>query len=167
MVIYDILERPNVISVIINEKKINLLFDKSVKRKSQYDISRDIYSDYNCIYLLVNKKHNEAFLAEAEGNIYANVMAALGPTRLETMAKQFDFTYLNDRSGLLPKLDKEWLADAELVRMDAVQTGTEQINFTIEGFSLPSQSAATSKEIDELDQQLRMQDRQMKQRFPE
>ncbi len=94
-------------------------------------------------------------------------MAALGPTRLETMAKQFDFTDLNDRSGLLPKLDKEWLADAELVRMDAVQTGTEQINFTIEEFSLPSQSTSTSEEIDELDQQLRMQDKQMKERLPE
>ncbi len=167
VVIYDILERPNVISVIINEKKINLLFDRSVKRKSQYDLSRDIYSDYNYIYLLVNKKHHEAFLAEVEGNIYANVMAALGPTRLETMAKQFDFTDLNDRSGLLPKLDKEWLADAELVRIDAIKIGIEQINFTIEEFSLPSQSTSTSEEIDELDQQLRMQDKQMKERLPE
>lgn len=106
-------------------------------------------------------------MAEVEGNIYANVMAALGPTRLETMAKQFDFTDLNDRSRLLPKLDKEWLADAELVRLDAVKVGTAQTNFTVEEFALPSQSTATSEEIDELDRQLKMQDKQMKERLPE
>jgi hypothetical protein len=53
-------------------------------------------------------------------------MAAFGPTRLETLAKQFDFTNLNDKSEPLPKIDKEWLADAELVRIDAVKTGTEK-----------------------------------------
>ena len=165
--IYDILERPNVISVVINEKKINLLFDRRVKRKSQYDRSRDIYSDYNHIYLLVNNQRHEAFLPEVEGNVYANVMAAFAPSRLETLAKQFHFADLNDRSGLLPKLDKEWLADAELVRIDAVKTGTEKIDFTIEGFSLPTQSTSTSEEIDELEQQLRMQDKKVRKMLPE
>ena len=130
-------------------------------------MAQDIFSEYNHVYLIVNKKHHEAFLAEEGTNIYANAMAAFGPTRLETIAKQFDFTNLNDRSGRLPKLDKEWLADAELVRMDAVKIGTEQIDFTIEGFSIPTQSTSTSEEIDELNRQLRMQDKQMKERLSE
>ena len=167
IVVYDILERPHAISVIINEKKINLLFDRSVKRKSRYDLSQDIYSQYNHVYLIVNKNRHEAFLAETGGNLYADAMAAFGPTRLETVAKQFDFTDLNDRSELLPKIDKEWLANAELVRLDAVKTGTAQINFTVEDFSLPSKSDSTSKEIDELDRQLRIQDKKMKERYPE
>ena len=167
IVVYDILERPNAISVIINEKKTNLLFDRSAKKKSQNDMAQDIFSEYSHVYLIVNKKRQEAFLAEEGGNVYANAMAAFGPTRLETMAKQFDFTNLNDRSELLPKIDKEWLANAELVRIDAVKMGTEEINFTIEEFAIPSQSTATSKEFDELDRQLKMQDRQMKQRYPE
>ncbi|MFC1739192.1 hypothetical protein ACFL1G_09100 [Planctomycetota bacterium] len=169
VVIYDVLERPNVISVIINEKKINLLFDRSVKKTSRLDMAQDIFSEYSPIYLIVNKKRHEAFLPEAGDNLNmnANAMAAFGPTRLETKAKRFDFTNLNDRNELIPEIDKEWLADAELVRMDAVQMATEQIGFTIEDFSLPYQSTATGKEFDELDQQLRMQDKQMKERYTE
>ena len=49
----------------------------------------------------------------------------------------------------------------------AVKIGVEKINFTIEEFSLPSQSTTTSKEIDEFDRQLKMQEKQMKQRYPE
>ena len=115
----------------------------------------------------MNNQRHEAFLPEVEGNVYANVMAAFAPSRLETLAKQFHFADLNDRSGLLPKLDKEWLADAELVRIDAVKTGTEKIDFTIEGFSLPTQSTSTSEEIDELEQQLRMQDKKVRKLLPE
>ena len=130
-------------------------------------MAQDMFSEYNHVYLIVNKKHNEAFLAEEGANFYANAMAAFGPTRLETVAKQFDFTNLNDRSGPLPKIDKEWLADAELVKIDAVKMGTEKVEFTIEEFALPSQSTATSKEIDEFDRSLKMQDKQMKERYPE
>jgi hypothetical protein len=167
IVVYDILERPNAISVIINEKKINLLFDRSTKKKSRSDMAQDMFSEYNHVYLIVNKKRHEAFLAEEGADLYANMMAAYGPTRLEAVAKQFDFTNLNDRSGPLPKIDKEWLANAELVKIDAVKIGTAQINFTVEGFSLPSQSTATSEEFDEIDRRLRMQDKQMKERYPE
>ena len=80
------------------------------------------------------------------------------------LVKRFDFINLNDTGAPLPEIDKAWLADAEFIRMDAVKMGTEKINFTIEEFALPSQSTATSKEIDEFDRQLKMQDRQMKQR---
>ncbi len=167
IVIYDILERPNGVSVIIAEKKTNLLFDREVKKKSRYNFARDIYSDYNRVYLIVNKKRNEAFLAEIESNLYADMMAPFGPMRLETKAKQFDFTYVNNRSGPLPKIDKEWLSDAELLRIDAVKIGTQHRTFKIENFSLPSQSTETTQEIDEMDRQLKLQDKQMKKYYPE
>jgi hypothetical protein len=169
VLIYDVFERPNVISVIINEKKINLLFDRRVKKTSRFDMAQQIFSEYSPIYLLVNKKRQEAFLPEAEDNLNmsANAMAAFGPTRLETKAKLFDFTNLNDRNEFIPAIDKEWLTDAELVRMDAVQIGTEKIDFAIEKFSLPSQSTATGNKMNELEKQFRMQDKKMKQRFPE
>jgi hypothetical protein len=167
LVVYDVLARNNAISVIINEKKINLLFDRSVKKKSRNDMAQDIFSEYSHVYLIVNKKRNEAFLAEEGAITYANAMAALGPTRIETMAKQFDFTNLNDRSEHLPEIDKEWLADAELVRLDAVKRGKVKINFTVDEFALPSQASSPSEKIDDFDQQLKMQDRQTKQRFPQ
>jgi len=167
VVIYDILEKPDAISVIINEKKINLLFDRSVEKKSRHDLTQDIYSKYTHVYLIVNKKRREAFLPEAGGNLFADMMAAYGPTRLETVIKRFDFTNLNGRSGHLPKIDKEWIANAEFVRIHAVKIGTQQINFVVENFSLPSQSTATDKKSDELDQQLKMQDKQMKELYSE
>ena len=166
VVVYDILERPNEISVIINEKKTNLLFDRSTKKISRIDMAQDMFSEYDHVYLLVNNKRNEAFLPEEGANFYTNAMAAFGPTRLETMAKQFDFTNLNDRNELLPEIDKEWLADAQLVKIDAVKIGTQKVEFTIEEFAIPSLPAATSKEIDDFDRQLKMQDRQMKQMLP-
>lgn len=167
LVVYDVLARNNAISVIVNEKKIKLLFDRSVKKKSRNDMAQDVFSEYSHVYLIVNKKRNEAFLAEEGGITYANAMAALGPTRIETMAKQFDFTNLNDRNEHLPEIDKEWLADAELVRLDAVKRGKVKINFTVDDFALPSQASSPSEKIDDFDQQLKMQDRKMKQRLPQ
>ena len=138
--IYDILERPNGISVIIIEKKTNLLFDRNVKKKSRYDFEQDRYSGYNHVYLIVNKKHNEAFLAEAGSNLYDGMTTLYDRARLESVAKLFDFTYINDRSGPLPKIDKEWLADAEFLRIDAVKIGTQDTKFKIKDFSLLSQT---------------------------
>ncbi len=167
IIIYDILERPNGVTVVIAEKKINLLFDRTVEKKSKYDFARDIYSDFNHVYLIANKKRNEAFLTEIGANLYADMMAAYGPTRLETKAKQFDFTYINDRNVSLPKINKEWLKDAELIRLDAVKIGKQHKDFKIENFTLPAQSTETSQEVDEIEQQLRLQDKQMKEYYPE
>lgn len=163
IVIYDILERPNGISVIVGEKKTNLLFDRAIEKKSRYDFAQDIYSDFNNVYLIVNQKRNEAFLAESGGNLYADMMAAYGPTRLETKAKQFDFTYINDRSGALPQIDKNWLADAKLVRIDAEKIGKYPMNLQIANFTLPSQSTEQNPKIDEVDRQLRQSDKQYEQ----
>ena len=165
--IYDILEKPDEVWIIINEKKINLLFDRSVKKESQYDVARDMYSKYDHIYLIANKKRREAFLPEAGGNLFEDVVAVYGQSRLRTMAKKYDFTNLNSRSGPLPEIDKEWLEDAELVRLDAVKTGKKQVNFTVEEFAIPAQSSATSKETNEIEKQLKIQDKRAKKQQPE
>lgn len=167
IVIYDVLEKPNGISVIIGEKKINLLFDRTVIKKSPYDFAKDIYSNYKQVYVIVNKKRNEAFLAEVGGSLFPDVAAAYGKTRLETKAKQFDFTYVNDRNGTLPKIDKKWMADAEMLKIAAVKIGTQHSDFEIENFTLPSKSTKTINKIDEIERQLRLQDKQMKKLNPE
>ena len=162
IIVHDILERPNGISVIICEKKINLLFDRSVKKRSQYDFVENMYSDYKHIYLIVNKNRKEAFLPEVGGNFYTDMTAVYGPTRLGAQAKQFDFTYINDRSGPLPKINKEWLVGAKLVRVDAVKIGTQRTDFKIKDFSLPSQSTEANPKIDVLGRQLRQSDKETK-----
>ncbi len=167
IVIYDVLKKDNAVSVVLHEKIINLLFDRRIKKVSRFDMSRNIYSEYNPVYLLFNKERREAFLPESGSNINANVMDALGPMRLRTKSKLLDFTDVNNRNEVLPELDGEWLGSAELVRMNAVLTGTAEVDFTIEGFSLPGESTSASSELDELDQQLRMQDKQMNRWIPE
>ncbi len=161
VVIYDVLERDNAVSVILHEKKINLLFDRRVKKISRIELSQNMYSEYSPVYLLVNKERGEAFLPEAGNNMNANVMDALGPVRVRTKSKLLDFTDVNSRNSDLPEMDKEWLAGAELVRMNAVLTGTADVDFKIEDFSLPSESTSSAGELDELDKQLKMQDKQM------
>ena len=175
VVVYDVLERDNAVSVILHEKKINLLFDRRIKKVSRLDLSQNMYSEYRPIYLLVNKERGEAFLPEPTmSNINANAMDALGPKRLNTKAKMLDFTDVNSRNNALPRIDKEWLAGAELVRMNAVLTGTAEVDFRVEDFSLPSESTSQNGGLDEqgkfdeqLDQQLKMQDKRMQQWKPE
>jgi len=78
-----------------------------------------------------------------------------------------DFTNVNSRNIALPKMDKEWLAGVEFVRMNAVLTGTADVDFRVEDFSLPSESTSETSEPDALDQQLKMQDKQMQKWNPE
>jgi hypothetical protein len=168
VVIYDVLERDNAVSVILHEKKINLLFDRRIKKVSRVDLSRNMYSEYSHVYLLVNKERQEAFLPEPTmSNIQVNAMDALGPRRVNTKTKVLDFMDVNSRNSDLPKMDKEWLAGAELVRMNAVLTGTAEVDFKVEDFSLPSESTSQAGELDELDQQLKSQDKRMQQWKPD
>lgn len=161
VIVFDVLEKSHGVSVIVGEKRTNLLFDRSIKKKSRYDMVQDIYSDYKSVYLIVNRKKGEAFLAESGGNINVDMMSAYGPTRLETKAKQFDFTYVNDRNTSLSKIDKEWLSDATLVRLDAVRLGTKQVNVKADNFVIPTQSTSIKTEMDAFDQQVREQEKQM------
>jgi hypothetical protein len=121
VVIYDILKKENAISVIINEKKINLVFDRNVKKTSMADFAQHMYSEYDHIYLIVNTKRHEAFLPETGINLFSGIMELYSQSRFKTMATKLDFTNLNSRNGPLPEIDEQWLADGELVRLDAVK----------------------------------------------
>lgn len=162
IVVYDILEKPHGISVVVGEKRTNLLLDRTVKKESFLEKAQDMYSDFKSVYLIVNEVKGEAFLAESGGIFHFDPMSAHGQTRLETKAKQFDFTYMNDRNTVLPKIDEEWLTGAKLVRLDAVKLGSKRIDVKVDGFVLPTQSTSTKSEMHDLDQQLRQQDKQMK-----
>ncbi|MHC4292559.1 MAG: hypothetical protein ACYSTR_10150, partial [Planctomycetota bacterium] len=167
VVVYDVLERDNAVSVVLLEKKINLLFDRRVKKVSRLDMSQNIYSEYSPVYLLVNRERGEAFLPEARDNTQVNAMDALGPMRVSTKSKLLDFTDINNRNDVLPEMNKEWLAGATLVRMNAVLTGSAEVDFRVEDFSLPSESTSAVGKLDELDQQLKMQEKQIQRWNPE
>ncbi len=161
VIVYDVLERTHGVSVIVGEKKTNLLFDRTIRKTSRYDMAQEIYSDFKSVYLIVNRKRGEAFLAESGGDLNFAEMPSYNPTRLETKAKQFDFTYVNDRNTALPKTDEEWLSDAVLVRLDAVRLGTKTVKVNIENFEIPTQSTSVKTDLDDIDHQLREQEKQM------
>ena len=167
IVVYDVLERDNAVSVVLVEKKINLLFDRRVKKVSRLDMSQNIYSEYSPVYLLVNRERGEAFLPEARDNTQINAMEVFGPKRVRTKSKLLDFTDINSRNSVLPEIDNEWLAGAKLVRMNAVLTGTADVDFRVEDFVLPSESTSEASKLDELDQQLKMQEKQVQRMNPE
>lgn len=162
VLIYDIIKRPNAVSLIIDEKKINLIFDTSVKKTSMTDIAQDMYSDYDHIYLIVNAKRHEAFLPEASMNLFADVMEIYSMPRLKTSASKYDFTNLNNRNGTLPEIDDQWLADAELVRLDAQKIRKENINIKIPDFSIPAQSKGEKTDENELQKALKRQQQYQK-----
>jgi hypothetical protein len=163
VVIYNILHRTDAMSIIINEKKINLLFDRSIKKKSMEDIAQDMYSGDNYVYLIVNKKLHEAFWSEVEMDMYGGVMDMYSPKRFKTKAKRLDFINLAGRNE-----DKEWLKDAELIRLNAIKIGEKTVDFKVENFAIPSQSTVTAPENikDKMEKQLKMQDRKMNEKTP-
>lgn len=161
VVIFDILHRDTGISVIVGEKKTNLLFDRREERINPYNIMRS--SEFNNVYLIENKKRGEAFLAEATDTSMLNYDEMINArSRLFTRANRLDFIYINDRNSSLPKIDQEWLKDAELIRIDAVLIGDVKKILKFEDFVLPEKSTDPMPERDPFEDALKQQDEQMR-----
>ncbi len=160
VVIYDVLERSHGLSVIVGEKSVNLIFDRSVPKKSQYERFNNIYSDFKSVYVIVNPERKEAFLPEAGGDLNFSVSDLFDRPRLSNQGKQFDYAHVNDRNAALPRIDQEWMSGARLVRLDAVRLGSKRVDVKIEDFIIPTASTAAKTENFERTQSLRERDRQ-------
>ena len=157
VVIFDVLQHENGISVIVGEKKAKLLFDRQTEKSRPY--SGMEHSFPRNVYLIENKKRGEAFVQEASDTTMMNFDEVFSAnSRLFSKAQRLDFVYVNNRSGTLPVIDEEWLKDAQLVRADAVQVGSVTKQVECEGFTLPEKSTVQAPERDQLEQNLRLQE---------
>jgi hypothetical protein len=138
IVIFDILDRENGLSVIVGEKKVRLLFDRETEKLDSYLMTDRSFR--RSIYLIENIKRGEAFVAEDSAPSVDIDEILNASSRLFTKIKKLDFVYVNKRNGILPAIDKEWLKDARLVRVDAVRVGSVTKQIEIKDFILPVKS---------------------------
>jgi len=110
-VITDVLEDATGCSVILQVRTLNLLFDKSAKRENQFN-----QNSADVLYLLRNPVKKELVLPDT--NFNPNFGMIFGKNqRLNIQSIRLKF----GEEGRGRELSPEWLADAELIRVEAVK----------------------------------------------
>ncbi len=144
IVIHDIQEHSTGCTVTLIEREIDLLFDKTKKKTSIYAKMNEMA--FEKTHFLQNSKRKEAFLSE-RGDQYMDYLDFYNEgLRLKVKVTRLDFSHVTDRGGPLPKIDKEWLKDAELVRIEAKKKGMITKQIKLEDFALPGESTVSQSE---------------------
>lgn len=158
VIIFDILERPAGITVLIEEKEGNLVFDRTQPYRKMI---RDADS-FEHVYVLCNTKRKEALLPQPSPTVTLNGVNVLSPfsKRLWHTMKQLDFVAIDDRNEGLPVINSEWLRDAELVQLHVEKIGTQEKHIRYQRFYLPAQSSELPNgESQHFDPQLKLWER--------
>ncbi|MDD2241110.1 MAG: hypothetical protein PHO14_03740 [Kiritimatiellae bacterium] len=114
-VITDVLEDPTGRAVILRERTLTLLLDRQAMR------ARNRAGSARVTYLLRNQAQRELVLSEKDVGHSINMMAR-AVQRLSIRSVRLKFG--DDEGGLAALFTPEWLAGAELVRVEAVPVGT-------------------------------------------
>ena len=110
VVVTDVLRQPDGVDIILQQRKVNLLFNRTDAAESPYQFQKKV------VYLLVNKKRREAVQQKQGGVVNLNITGS----RLNNEPLRLAFGSSQNRSALLPELNEQWLADAVLVRLERV-----------------------------------------------
>ena len=114
-VITDVLEESSGCAVILRERTLKLMFDRAAQRENTF-----AGRERNVLYVLRNRTHKEVALPDDDDD--PNLRAAIsGQQRLDIHSTRLRFGGGGRSGSRGSRLDKEWLAGAELVRVDAVQ----------------------------------------------
>jgi hypothetical protein len=113
--IVAVLRQAEGVDIVLQDRIPNLLFDRTNRFRPELDPG----PGYRTVYLLRNKKRNEAVLQKRE-NSNPGFYMSLGETKLVTRTTHLSFGPQPRDNRLTPILNDEWLADAELVRLDLV-----------------------------------------------
>lgn len=116
--ILEVLEKDASISVIIRERKLNLMLDRnelSVPWPFNMIQAQAANADD---YVLVNKRNWEMLLPDTDGMAdVASLVSSMLPRRLKILTKTLTFSRADINPDVSP-LDKAWLADAVLLRIE-------------------------------------------------
>jgi len=150
--IFDIVETPNGVSIILTEKKANLLFDRDTKKENPATSALDQYNQpFMKNYVLINPQLEEVYLPALpdENNIaFEPIQRSLSlNSRTIIAAKRLDFNSTQNSS----KIDKAWLSGASLVRVDAVLIGKKKLLIRQEDFKIPEKSTVNLEADTKLD----------------
>ena len=149
--------------VIVMEGKANLIFDRNTEKINPWGSYKEVYaSSFKKIYLLVNEKRKEAFLPAMDDNYLNDSFSDISnESRVRIKAKHLEFASSSQDQGL-PKLDKEWLQDARLVRVDAIKVGTQRALIKQDNFVVPEKSSYVPAQENEFEKAIKRQESQQK-----
>jgi len=131
-VITEVLSQPDGVDVVLRERKPNLLFDRA---NGSNAFMQEFIEGYRHIYVLRNKKRNQAIL-QKHNNFSFPFDQMFGHSRLVNDAVQVSFGPESNSKGLTPELTPEWLADAELIRLDLTPVFEFSKQLMVEGFKM-------------------------------
>jgi hypothetical protein len=113
LAITGVLRQADGVDIILREREPSLLIDRA-NRLRPY---RDPGLGSRTVYVLCNKKRNEAVLQKGDSFRMGSFML-VGESRLVSRSVRLSFGPEPQVNRLTPDLNAEWLADAELVRLD-------------------------------------------------
>jgi hypothetical protein len=136
--VFDLKSTKNGLSVTVMERHVNMLFDRSVEKRSIFNLMSG--RNMADIVVLVNRRTGEAFLP-----VIGDDAAAVGTgmndlvnegLRLQFLARHYDYDLQDAADALTPA----WLQDAELVRLSPRLMATVNKAVRIGDFALPAVS---------------------------
>lgn len=134
-VIMNILEEEDNFGVILRERSLNLQFDRS-KHSSSFLSPRN----RNVLYVLRNNDRREFLIPEIDfASGFGGSLGFRSKKLLNMESFRLDYI-LNLRGMDDTQLYKEWLAGAELVRIEAIKVDQFKANMTMDGLFLKSSS---------------------------
>jgi hypothetical protein len=142
--ILTVKSEPGQVRLVLNQKTSDPSAAWRFSREEAWKrYGEDNYANYfGRVYLLCNRRTHEALLVkdvkvERRSKLSFDPGAALGA--LTYTIKYVDFSTADEQGRPIVKVDDAWLADAELVRLDAVKVGSVKKKIEIPGFTLPEE----------------------------
>ncbi len=125
VVVTDVLREPHGCSVILSSKNVKLLFAADARPEMA-----NMMGKQKALYVLRNQKLGQAFVPKQDLNAGASMWMLQMNERLVNMPirSRYESDYKDS------PIDEAWLADADLVRIEAVEVGTLSKSLRIEDF---------------------------------
>ena len=129
-VITDVLDEGASCAVILRERTLRLMFDRTAPARNSYEaLAR------NVLYVLRNPARQEAALPKDDNNPGMGDVLG-GAQRLSIHSIRLEYGGDDGRGNHGLRLDADWLAGAELVRVEAVKTAYFEKDLVAEGLLL-------------------------------
>jgi len=103
------------VDIVVRERQPNLLIDRANKVRAEFDPG----PGHRTVYLLCNRTRHEALMQKSYDSV-SEWSTATGQSRLVNRSVRLSFGPEPQLNRLTPILNAEWLAGAELVRLDLV-----------------------------------------------
>jgi hypothetical protein len=138
-VITDVLRQGNGVEVVMQDRRMHLLFDRSAAATPSTAFS--IQNQHNEVDLLVNRRRNEAVLAKRNIGVDFGLMFSFSGGANRLVQQTLRFSFGSEQFNLTPDLNEAWLADARFVRLQLIPVGEFSKQLIVEKFKLDGRNA--------------------------